>query len=155
MGWAIDVEPGGLVRVDPGPEHPELRQALNDCASSLSPIGTAPSLSTYWIDRLLGGLVIHAGGESLLANGDEWSLVRRDDTVIVRWDYGTEGEQERESIPVGELLAGVRIYRDAVERAIEDAHQLDDRWWAQKVPFKTWFPPEKGMRAGCATGESG
>jgi len=53
MAWSITVEPAGLVWVDPGATQPELKEALHDCVESLSPAGTAPALSTYWIDRVL------------------------------------------------------------------------------------------------------
>jgi hypothetical protein len=98
MSWSIDVEPGGLVRLDPGRERPQLKQALDDCVESLSPAGTAPNLSTYWIDRALAGLSRRVPAESVIASGNAWSLVRRGEIVIVTFEYAEESDGERQAI---------------------------------------------------------
>ncbi len=134
MTWSIEVEPGGLVRLDPGPERPQLKEALDDCAESLSPVGTAPSLSTYWINRVLASLSPAAPAESVIASGNAWSLVRHGDTVAVRFDYADEGEEESETIAVDELVVGLSTYRDAVLQSIENGHRLAERRWAQRNP---------------------
>jgi hypothetical protein len=86
MPWSFYVEPGGLVWPDPGRERPGLKEALRDCAESLSPVGTAPELSTYWIDRILAGLS-HEATAPVIASGNAWSLVRDRDEVKARFDY--------------------------------------------------------------------
>ena len=134
MAWSITVEPAGLVWVDPGATQPELKEALQDCVESLSPAGTAPALSTYWIDRVLAGLSGSASTEAILASGNEWSLVRHGDTIAVRFLYAEEGESESETIGVDELREGLNAYRDVVLQALRDGHQLDERWWAQRNP---------------------
>jgi hypothetical protein len=134
MTWSIDVDPGGLVWLDPGGSNPQLKEALQDCVESLSPAGTTPSLSTYWIDRALAGLSDQASGEAVIANGNAWSLIRCGDTVTVRFDYAEEAEEDRETVPVDELVVGLSAYRNAVLRALEAGHRLDERWWAQRNP---------------------
>jgi hypothetical protein len=132
MSWRIEVEPGGLAWVDPGPDRPGLKEAIRDCVESLSPIGEAPGLSTYLIDRALSALSPTAPTEGVIANGNAWSLVRRGDTVTLRFDYAKKGEAETQTIRVGELVAGLSAYRDAVLRALRAGHKLDDRRWSQK-----------------------
>ncbi len=134
MKWSVDVEPGGLVWLDPGRMRPQLKEALQDCVESLSPAGTAPNLSTYWIDRVLAGLSDGAPAESVIASGNAWSLVRHGDMVTVRFDYASETTEDSETIPVDELVVGLSAYRDAVLQAFEDGHRLDERWWAQRNP---------------------
>jgi len=135
MSWSIDLDAGGLAWLDPGEQRPQLKQALQDCVESLSPVGTPPSLSTYWIEHALAGLSRTAPAESVIASGNAWSLVRRGDLVIVRFDYAEEDEGESETIPVEELAAGLSAYRDAVLRALQDGHELEERWWAQRNPY--------------------
>jgi hypothetical protein len=132
--WSIDLEPGGLVWLDPGPDRPELKEALQDCVESLSPVGTEPSLSTYWIDHALAALSRSAPTELVIASGNAWSLVRDGNAVTARFDYAGEGEEAMETIPVEDLVAGLTAYRDAVLQALHDGHKLDERWWAQKNP---------------------
>jgi hypothetical protein len=134
MTWSIFVEPGGLVWLDPGPERPWLKEALWDCVGSLSPKGTSPSLSTYWIDRALAGLSPDASSESVIAGGNAWTLVRQGDTVRVTFDYAEDGDEDADTVSVTDLVAGLSSYREAVLRALRDGHELDDRWWAQKNP---------------------
>src|SRR5437762_13739994 len=112
MSWRVEAEPGGLVWVDPGPGRPSLKQALHDCVGSLSPIGEPPSLSTYWVDGTLAALSPQAPTEAVIASGNAWSLVRRGDTVAVRFDYADDGEAETETISIGELIAGLSTYRN-------------------------------------------
>lgn len=111
-----------------------LKHALEDCVESLSPVGTAPSLSTYWIDRALERLSRPAASEWVVASGNAWSLVRHDDMVTVRFDYAEEGDPEGETISAAELAAELSAYRDAVLRALHGGRRLDERWWAQKNP---------------------
>src|SRR5438093_5957255 len=135
MAWSIRVEPAGLVWADPGPSHPELKEALQDCVQSLSPAGMPPALSTYWIDRALAGLSGSGPTEAVLASGNAWSLVRRGDTIAARFDYAEEeGDLDGETIGVDELREGLTTYRDAVLEALREGHQLDERWWAQMNP---------------------
>jgi hypothetical protein len=134
MSWSVAVEPGGLVWLDPGPAKPQLKEALQDCVVSLSPAGMPPVLSTYWIDRVLAGLSNSAPSEAVLARGNAWSLVRRGETVSVRFDYAGEADADDETIPVEELTEGLTTYRDAVLQALQNGHQLDERWWAQQNP---------------------
>jgi hypothetical protein len=134
MTWSFDVEPDGLVRPDPGSDRPGLKEALHDGVESLSPVGTAPALSTYWIDQAIAGVQDPASSGSVVSSGDAWSLVRDGDTVIVRFDYAAEGEEPTETIPVEELAAGLTDYRNAVLQALDGGHTLDDRWWAQRNP---------------------
>ena len=133
MNWSFHVEPGGLVWPEPGAHGPQLKDALWDCVSSLSPRGQEPKLSTYWIDRALTGLSSGRSGDFVIASGNAWSLLRSGDEVVVRFDYGDE-DDEHETVPATELVAGLTAYREAVVRAIEDGRQLDDRWWAQRNP---------------------
>jgi hypothetical protein len=132
--WSIDIEPGGLVRPDPGPDRPELKEALQDCVESLSPVGTEPSLSTYWIDHALAALSLSAPTESVIASGNAWSLVRCGNGVTARFDYAAEAEEATETIPVEDLVAELTAYRDAVLQALHNGHKLDERWWAQRNP---------------------
>jgi hypothetical protein len=135
VAWSFHIEPGGLVWPDPGPESPELKEALWDCAPSLSPVGTPPKLSTYWIDHVLAGLVPMPPRDPRIGGGNEWSLVREDDTVTVSWDYAEEGEvTENETIAVEERAARLSEYRAVVLQAIQEGHELDGRRWAQKNP---------------------
>ncbi len=135
MTWSIDVEAGGLVRLDPGGERPQLKEALEDCVGSVSPAGTPPRLSTYWIDLVLAGLSSVVPLESVIASANAWSFVRHGDMVTARFDYSEEGEEESETIPVDELVVGLSVYREAVLEALENGHQLDERWWAQRNPY--------------------
>jgi hypothetical protein len=130
----FDIEPGGLIWPNPGDDRPALRDALSDSVGSLSPVGVAPSLSTYWIDRALAALASSAPAESIVASGNAWSLIRNGDRVVVQFDYADEGEEPADAIPVDELSAGLRAYRDEVVKAVESGHQLDERWWAQHNP---------------------
>jgi hypothetical protein len=132
MTWSFDVEPDGLVRPDPGDDRPGLKEALNDGVESLSPVGTAPALSTYWIDRALAALQAPASPGSVISSGNAWSLVRDGDDVLVRFDYGAEGEEATATVPVDELAAGLTEYRHAVLQALDGGHILDDRSWAQR-----------------------
>jgi hypothetical protein len=134
MTWSFNVEPGGLVWLDPGPERPMLKDALGECVASLSPAGTSPSLSTYWVDRLLARLSADAPREAGIWNGNAWDIERRDERVIVSFQYAEQPETEMESISVDELTVGLMAYREAIIRAVESGHQLDDRWWAQVNP---------------------
>jgi hypothetical protein len=134
MAWSIRVDPAGLVWADLGPSQPELKEALQDCVQSLSPAGMSPALSTYWIDRVRAGLSGLGPTEAVLASGNAWSLVRRGDTIAVRFDYAEEGEMEGETIGIDELREGLTAYRDAVLQALREGHQRDERWWAQMNP---------------------
>ena len=134
MSWSFHVEPGGLVWPDPGSANPQLKEALGDCVESLSPAGTAPDLSTYWIDRLLAQLLGSAPSEAVVASGNLWSLVRHGDTVAVRFEYADEVDDKSETVSVDALTAGLSAYREVVLRAVMDGHQLDERWWAQRNP---------------------
>ena len=131
--WVFHAERGGLVWPDPGATRPELKQALEDCVPSLSAAGVEPQLSTYWIDHALSGLTSGRSADAVIASGDAWSLIRSGDDVRVQFDYGDE-DYEHETVPVAELVAGLTAYREAVVRAIENGHELDGRWWAQKNP---------------------
>jgi len=51
----------------------------------------------------------------------------------VQFDYGEEDDQG-ETVPVDELVAGLTAYREVVLGALHDGHELDGRWWAQKNP---------------------
>jgi hypothetical protein len=87
------------------------------------------------LDRsLLVGLSPAAAAESVIASAKAWSLVRDGDIVTVRSDYAEEDEVESETIPVDELVVGLSMYRDAVFQGLQDGHQLDERWWAQRNP---------------------
>jgi hypothetical protein len=133
--WSIEIEPGGLVRPDPGPGRPQLKEALQDCVESLSPVGTEPSLSTYWIDQALAALSGSASTESVIASGNAWSLVRYGNGVAARFDYAAQGEEApAETIPVEDLVRELTAYRDAVVQALDQGHKLDERWWAQRNP---------------------
>ena len=134
MDWVFRVEDGGLVRPDPGSARPQLKEALEDCVPSLSPVGVEPQLSTYWIDHVLSGLTSERSAQAVIASGNAWSLIRSGDEVRVRFDYGDEGDED-ETVAVAELSDGLRAYREAVVRAIEAGHELDDRWWAQQNPW--------------------
>jgi hypothetical protein len=131
--WAFYVEHGGLVWPDAGPTRPELKEALEDCVPSLSPVGVEPQLSLYWIDEALSALLSSRSGDLVIASGNAWRLTRSGDEVRVHLEYDDENE-EHEMVPVAELVAGLTAYREAVVRAIEGGHELEGRWWAQKNP---------------------
>jgi hypothetical protein len=132
MDWVFHTERGGLVWPNPGPARPELKEALADCVPSLSPVGTKPRLSPYWIDDALSNLS-SGPSDGTIASGDAWSLIRSGDEVRVHFDYAGEGYED-ETVPVVELVAGLLAYREAVVRAVEGGHELDGRWWAQRNP---------------------
>jgi hypothetical protein len=111
-----------------------LKEALQDSVASLSPVGTVPSLSTYWIDHALAALSSSAPTESVVASGNAWSLVRHGDSVTVRFEYAGEGDGATETLPVDELVVELTAYRNAVLQALQDGHKLDERWWAQHNP---------------------
>ena len=133
MEWVFHVEPGGLVWPDPGPARPQLKEALEDCVPSLSPVGLEPQLSPYWIAHALRGLSYARSGDLVIASGNSWSLIRSGEDVRVHFDYGDDDDED-ETMPVAELVTGLTAYREAVVRAIENGHELDGRWWAQKNP---------------------
>ncbi len=110
-----------------------LRATLEDCAESLSPAGTQPSLSTYWVDQLLAGLSPAGPTEAVVADGNAWSLERRGDLVIASSQYAEEGE-DVEAVSADELVVALMEYRDTIQRSIESGHRLDDRSWAQRNP---------------------
>jgi hypothetical protein len=118
---------------DPGVERPLLKASLEDCAESLSPAGTKPSLSTYWVDQLLAGLSPGGPTEVVIADGNAWSLERRGDLVIASSQYAEEGD-DVESVSVDELVAALTEYRDVIRQTIESGHRLDERSWAQRNP---------------------
>ncbi len=134
MTWSFYVEPGGLVWPDPGEDRSELKRALDDCAPSLSPNGTEPVLSTYWIDHVLAGLTPQAPAEARIGGGNAWSLSRRGELVAVTFDHDEDGG-DYDTISVDEFAAGLVAYRDVVVSAIENGHQLEGRRWAQKNPY--------------------
>lgn len=78
-------EERGLIWVRLGPEWPGFNEALNDGVSSLSPRGTSPALSTYWIDHALGRMAAAPG--SLVAGGNTTRIERTRDGVCARSDY--------------------------------------------------------------------
>ena len=133
MDWVFRVEDGGLVRPNPGSAKPQLKEALDDCVPSLSPVGVDPQLSTYWIDHALSALTSERSAQARIASGNAWSLIRSGDRVRIHFDYGDEDDED-ETVSVAELLDGLSAYREMVVRTIEEGHELDGRWWAQKNP---------------------
>jgi hypothetical protein len=108
---------------------------LEDCVPSLSPAGLKPQLSPYWIDHAISGLSAQGSDDRVFASGNAWSLIRSGGEVRVRFDYGDQ-EDDSETVPVAELVAGLAAYREAVVGAIKEGHELDDRRWAQKNPLQ-------------------
>ena len=131
MEWTFVADVGGLVWPDPGEEAPLLKEALRDCVESLSPAGDAPTLSTYWIDRLLERCAEPRRVKSLLAQGNWWTFWLDGDVVRI----GDEDQDDLgEALLLTELVAGLKSYRAAVESRIGEGHPLEDRWWAQRNP---------------------
>jgi hypothetical protein len=136
VDWVFDIEAGGLVWPDPGPGRGVLKDALNDCVSSLSPAGGSPGLSTYWIDRALERLGLQER-EGVIAGGNAYLLAWADDVVQVWFDfdyYDDDANEILDTITADELVEGLLAYRHAVVNAIESGHRLDDRWWAPQNP---------------------
>lgn len=133
MTWTFAVDANGLVWPDPGDEMPQLKEALRDCAESLSPLRTRPALSTYWIDHLLNRCAERGEGRLPLTRGNWWVLWLDSDLVRIGDE---EDEDLGESLPLVDLVAGLHEYRAVVQERIEEGHTLDqDRWWAQRNPF--------------------
>jgi hypothetical protein len=86
-----------------------------------------------WIDHALSRLSLGQSADAVIATGNAWSLIRSGDDVQIHFDYGDEGDEDP-TVTAAELVAGLTAYREAVVRAIENGHKLDDRWWAQKNP---------------------
>lgn len=131
-GWQIWTEPGGLAWADPGPDFDCLGRALADCASTLSPRGEPPTLSTYSIDGLLRALAERPSDE--LAHGNLWVFTLNGDQVETRMDIDDPTSEPVDSIAVDQLVAGLTDLRDEVVRQLANGHQLDDRNWSQKNP---------------------
>jgi hypothetical protein len=129
--WPIWTEKGGLAWVDPGTDHPALRDAIQDIAATLSPVGQPPRLSTYWIDEVLAAIQRRDGEVS---HGNLWVLTLRDQTIDVRMDLDDPASQPLESIDAATLVEGLQALRAEVMRQLHSGHTLDDRMWLQKNP---------------------
>ena len=131
--WHIWTEKGGLAWADPGENRLELRSAVEDCASTLSPVGEPPRLSTYWIDHILSGLERPDDGD--LAHGNLWVMTLRDQVVEMRMDVDPPTSDPLDVVAVDELARGLRALRGEVVGRLTAGHQLDQRRWSQKNPL--------------------
>ena len=124
--WRIWTEDGGLAWADPGEARPALRNAVGDCASTLSPVGGSPRLSTYWVDLLLAGL--ERPGDREVAHGNLWVLRLTDEVVEVRMDVDPPTSDPLDVVTVDELTSGLRALREEVLARLALGHELDERW---------------------------
>lgn len=130
--WRIWTDDGGLAWADPGEDRPALGDALKDCASTLSPVGEPPTLSTYWIDRLLAGL--EQADARDLAHGNLWVLTLTDEVVEVRIDVDPPTSDPLDVVAVDDLSRGLHALRDEVVARLALGHELDERHWSQQNP---------------------
>ena len=130
--WRIWTDDGGLAWADPGADRPALGDAVKDCASTLSPIGEPPRLSTYWIDLLLTGL--EQAGDKDVARGDLWVLTLIDEVVEVRMDVDPSTSDPLDVVAVDDLTRGLHALRGEVVARLAMGHELDGRHWSQKNP---------------------
>lgn len=130
--WRVWTESGGLARLDPGPDRPALRAALEDCAETLSPLGEPPALSTYWLDRMLE--LAKASDHAEIAHGNLWVLTAHGGLVEVRMDVDPAASEPLDLIEVEELTRGLRLLRTEVLTRLAEGHQLAERSWVQKNP---------------------
>lgn len=113
MVWQFEIDEAGLVWVVPDERFPGFAQALADSVSALSPAGSAPSLSAYWIERTLAWLVAddQTLGVVQLASGNMSALEREGDIVRAVALYDTF---EPEVLPAAEVVSGLLAWRRAV-----------------------------------------
>ena len=130
--WRARTDDGGLTWLDPGPDRPALRAALEDCAETLSPAGEPPALSTYWVDRLLERAAELEPGD--IAHGNLWVLTAADRMVEVRMDVDPPSSEPIEVIETDDLIRGLQVLRSEVVVRLAHGHRLDDRYWTQKNP---------------------
>jgi hypothetical protein len=131
--WRIWTDEGGLAWADPGADRRALRSAIEDCASTLSPVGHPLALASYWIDRLLTAL--DQPGDRDLAHGNLWVLTLHDGVVEVRMDVDPPASEPLDVVPVDELARGLRALRDEVAGRLAARHELDGRLWSQQNPI--------------------
>lgn len=131
--WRVWTDPGGLAWTDPGNDRSALRSAIEDCASTLSPVGQPPTLSTYWIDQLLAALA--APGEHELSHGNLWVLTLHGQAVEVRMDVDPETSEPLDVVGVDELMSGLEDLRREVLGQLAAGHRLDARRWPQQNPM--------------------
>lgn len=129
--WRIYTEAGGLSWVDVGPSRGAVGDALADCASTLSPRGEPPSLSTYWIDRVLDRL---DDGDGEIAHGDLWILRRAGESIEFRMDVDDDGSDPIATVDLAALRHCLDALRAEVQARLATGHMLDGRHWSQKNP---------------------
>jgi hypothetical protein len=106
----------GLIWIELGADWPGFTRALDDSVSSLSPRGTPPGLSTYWIDVTLDGLKASpTTGEHRIVGGNETEFVVAGENVQARSLYELF---ETEEMPRQDFEGILRTYREAVITAI-------------------------------------
>jgi len=132
IAWRVWTDEGGLAWADPGPDHGALGAAVRDCASTLSPRGSTPALSTYWVDLLLD--MINGDGEVTVGHGNLWVLTRVGDSVEVRMDVDPPTSEPVDVVGVMDLVRGLETLRSEVKGQLVRGHELDDRYWAQRNP---------------------
>lgn len=136
MRWAFEITALGLVEFEPDPDYPGFAQALADSAGSLSPNGTTPALSTYWVDRCITWASRYDDPTTTaeLSSGNTTVLLRRGDSVVAESLYELF---EPEMLPAREVIAGLVCWRRAIlERIAACGADLPDtgRYWAQRNP---------------------
>ncbi len=148
MVWQFQVDDAGLVWVVPDERFPGFAQALADSVTALSPAGSSPSLSAYWIERTLAWLVAadQAHDAVQLASGNMSALEREGDLVRAVSLYDTF---EPEVLPADEVISGllawrrvvraqplpVRRPRDAAHRGLAGPPELGPTSWIESAPL--------------------
>lgn len=132
VDWQIWTDEGGLAWADPGGDRLALRSAVEDCASTLSPVGQAPALATYWIDLLLAAL--NQPGDRDLAHGNLWVMTLHGRIVEVRMDVDPPSSDPLDEVAVDELVRGLHALRDEVIVRLAAGHELQGRHRSQQNP---------------------
>jgi hypothetical protein len=128
----------GLIWADLGDGWPGFNLALADAVSALSPRGTDPALSTYWIDTALERMTPeHAkDDEHKVAGGNETELAVAGETVHARSLYDLF---DPEQMPLDAFATMLGSYREAVLSAISRGERLrrpEGQYTSQRNPLR-------------------
>ena len=112
MARATFFDDGGLIWIDLGDQWPGFTEAMNDGISTLSPRGTPPDLSAYWLDHAASGLAGTVGDH--VTSGNSTRIVLSTDGVIAHSDYELFDDEE---MPRKEFADLLRQWHEAAEAA--------------------------------------
>ena len=108
-----------------------LKDALADCASTLSHGGEDPALSTYSIDRMLARL---EGGAEEIGHGNLWVLTRSGSRIEVRMDIDDPLSEPLDTVDAATLTRQLQALRCEVIARLADGHTLANQHWSQQNP---------------------